>query len=577
MKTHLLIVLQFFSLALSGQEILNHRQRSHVDSTNKFYQQADLPLYLFVATDINGKDLHQMSIKTNGKFKSEPVFLDGHGVHSFKHFDEIDNVEQRFYVYADGRAPESTLSFFRATKYINNESTIFYGKELVVDLKSEDDMVGVDSIFHSINGIRYLPYEGKINFDKEGDYVFKYYATDKVGNVENVKTKSFIVDHSSPETNYVINGVSVGNTIATNTKLFLETSDSLSGVDDLYYRFNEEEFKSISSKVPLDFSHLEDGDHILEFYAKDNVGNIAEIEKFNFYLDKSAPITAADIIGDRFLVNGKLFFSGRTKLKITAVDNKVGVRDVLYSIDGEDFKSYSDPFYLPSQSGEHIVKFFSIDHLQNRTDAEKDAFLHKVSKFYVDLVGPSLTHQFDGPTFEKEDTIFISNKTKLVLNAKDHESGLQYIAFNKNGQGEEQKYEDAIIIDKEGLHTIDYHGYDNVNNRNTKSVTFMVDTEGPDVFHHFSIDDIGTNSSDKLSLYPHYVSVFLAATDKHTGYKRMFYSINGKQELPYTGVIDGFKRNKKYNIKIRCVDKLDNEKEYNFAFRTVKKKEEAQE
>lgn len=560
-----------------AQEVLNHEKKSHVDSLNRFYQQADLPLYLFVATDKKGTDLHQMSMKTNGEMRKEPVFLDGHGLHSFKHFDEVDKIEQRFYIYADGEAPKTTLNFSGANRYMNHERVIFYGQGLFTSLNSEDGMSGLDSIFYSINEISYQPYQGRIDFDQEGSYNYKYYATDKVGNIETVKEAKYIVDLSTPNSNYVINGVSVGNTISSNTKLFLETIDSLSGVKALKYKFNDEEFKDVNVQEPLDFAHLEDGDHVLTFFAEDNVGNIETVEKFEFYLDKSAPITAADIIGDRFLVNGKLFFSGRTKLKITAVDNKVGVRDVLYSVDDEDFKSYNDPFYLPSKAGEHVVRFFSIDHLQNQTDAEKDAFLHKVSKFYVDLVGPNLSHLFEGPTFEKEDTVFISDKTRLVLNAKDNESGLQYIAYNINGSSKEKEYDNGITLDKEGLHTVDYHGYDNVNNRNTNSVTFMVDLEGPDVYHHFSIDDIGKDNQSKLSLYPHYVSVFLAATDKHTGYKRMYYSINGKQEQPYIGVIDGFKRNKKYNIKIRCLDKLDNEKEYNFAFKTVKKKEETQE
>ena len=41
---------------------------------------------------------------------------------------------------------------------------------------------------------------------------------------------------------------------------------------------------------------------------------------------------AADILGDKFLANGKIYFSARTKLKIIAIDNKVGVQEVKYNI-----------------------------------------------------------------------------------------------------------------------------------------------------------------------------------------------------------------------------------------------------
>jgi hypothetical protein len=77
-------------------------------------------------------------------------------------------------------------------------------------------------------------------------------------------------------------------------------------------------------------------------------------------------------LGDRFIVDERVYFSGRTKLKITAIDNKVGIKKVMYSVNEEAFSAYAEPFYLPARQGTHTIKYHAIDSLDNRTsDFEK--------------------------------------------------------------------------------------------------------------------------------------------------------------------------------------------------------------
>jgi hypothetical protein len=64
---------------------------------------------------------------------------------------------------------------------------------------------------------------------------------------------------------------------------------------------------------------------------------------------------SADVLGVRFIVGDRIYFSGRTKLKLTAVDKKLGVKEIKYFIDDMG-GAYSDPFYLPSKAGRHINK-----------------------------------------------------------------------------------------------------------------------------------------------------------------------------------------------------------------------------
>lgn len=85
-------------------------------------------------------------------------------------------------------------------------------------------------------------------------------------------------------------------------------------------------------------------------------------------------------------------------MKLTAVDNKSGVKEIRYSIDGKDFEVYDQPFYLPSISGAHTVRYYSIDNMANQTVGRKgsgyEEFKHNVSKVYLDLTGPSILYSY---------------------------------------------------------------------------------------------------------------------------------------------------------------------------------------
>ncbi len=261
-----------------------------------------------------------------------------------------------------------------------------------------------------------------------------------------------------------------------------------------------------------------------------------------------------------------------TKLKLTAVDNKSGVKEVLYSVDGSEFKKYDEPFYLPSEAGTHIIRYYALDNMSNegagRESVKYDEFKHSVSKVYVDLTGPTMSHNYTGPTFNKGDTIYLGPETKLELKAYDPESGLQFISYSIDGATEETTYENPFNITSSGTHTIRYFGYDNVNNRNVGEVSLVVDVDGPEIENIFSIAPI--DEKNGVDVYPSYVSIFLAAKDKLTGADYISYTLNKDREIPYGKAISGFKKNKNYTIKVRSLDKLGNETIQEFSFRTGK-------
>jgi len=225
-------------------------------------------------------------------------------------------------------------------------------------------MSGVSKVYYSINKAEYQEYTKELPFNQEGYYVLKYYAVDRVGNVEKPVVQTFIVDNSAPKTYHNVVGIAKDKIISVSTKLYLTPTDTSAKIAKTYYRFDDEAYRLYQTEN-INFQYLADGDHVLNYYSVDNVGNTEKENTLPFFYDKTAPIMSADILGDKFIVRDKVYFSGRTKLKLTAVDNKAGVKKVLYSIDNSDFDEYKDPFYLPNKAGMHIVKYFAMDFMEN--------------------------------------------------------------------------------------------------------------------------------------------------------------------------------------------------------------------
>lgn len=162
--------------------------------------------------------------------------------------------------------------------------------------------------------------------------------------------------------------------------------------------------------------------------------------------------------------------------------------------------------------------------------------------------------------------MFINQSTKIFLSAKDGESGLQYISYSVDGVSEETRYEEPFVIEQSGLHNIEIFSYDNVNNRNIKKFYCLVDGDPPKLITNFSIEPIGRKEG--LPVYPSYVTLFLAATDRAVGAGKIFFQVNKSPEQSYSGAINGFSKNTKYSIKVRGRDLLGNETSKTIEFYT---------
>ena len=130
-------------------------------------------------------------------------------------------------------------------------------------------------------------------------------------------------------------------------------------------------------------------------------------------------------------------------------------------------------------------------------------------------------------------------------------------------QGTMQEYNQPFSINQEGLHVINYLGYDNVDNSSNQSFNCVEDNTGPEIFYRFSMlsektKKIGPKTYD---VYPGHVVLFLSSTDALVGFDKMTYSVNGSSVKSYNSLIKDFNENQVYHIDIQSFDKLGNSSE----------------
>ncbi len=573
------LILCLSSISLFAQEVPTFKKTSYRDSLNNLYWNKEKPVFIMLSESPDGTNAEKLESKCSKEY-TEPFYFDSEGINYIRTNWAVNKETKqlilpkqqiKWEVYADGCAPTSKLKLKSKFKHVLNKQ--LYASNINLSIKSYDKTSGVKSIYYSVNGQPYTQYTSPFSLKKEDNYNIQYFAVDNVGNREEIKHKNIQLDITPPTSKCTISGLSIGdeNIISQTTKIYIEAHDSLSGVKHIYYRIDSMPKRIYTPKTNINIAYLNDGHHKIHYYSTDNVGNNEKEQVFVFYLDKTAPITVSDILGDKFIVNDKIYFSGRTKMKITSVDNKSGVKEVLYSLDNGKFQPYTTPFYMPNSPGWHIVKYFATDNTSNITKSEETnqypEYKMKIDKIYVDLTGPTIKANIHGDKYVRNDTVYIGPNSKIQASGIDKESGLKQINYSIDGALKETSYNKPFTLAdySTGEHTIEFFGYDNVNNRNIDKIKVILDNSGPEIKYTFSVRPL-TQTISKVNIYPQETDLFISAQDDITGIKSIFYTLNKSEKKPYGGYISNFQKGTNI-IVIEVYDKLKNKSTLTLKFK----------
>ena len=543
----------------------------------KLYINKALPVYLNLSTDKNGGKNHLLKSKRTGEY-ANPLYFDTEGINFIRHRWAVNEeskktvrpkVTVKFEVYADSRTPRTSPDFTGAESYVSPTGNVYYGEGLDIALAANDAVAGVDEVRYALDATSYNTYSNPIDVSDEGKHKLFYFAHDRVGNAEDAHKRKFTVDLSPPKTTKTIKGQKHNETIiGPESRYVFERNDNLSGVKYTYYKINNGSFKVYDPGKPVYVSYLDDGTHAITFYSDDRVENEEDKETFEFYLDKVPPEVSLTLKGDKYEGGRIPCVSPRTKVKMSAKDNKAGVKEIRYNVDGSGNETYKDPYQLQDETGKQRIVYFARDNVENKSTAG-------AKTVYMDNRTPNTAITYGNPKFFNRDTLFINEETNIRLRANDRECGVKKTLYKVDG-GTEKTYTSPFNLQQEGYREVAFRSVDNVNNEEeAKKSQVYVDNTPPKIYHNFSIDPIGTKTKNgkKLKVYPNYTRLFLGSTDNKAGSEEILYSMDGGPMKAYSSPetldiseLTRFEEEKYYKVKVKAIDKLGNTREETIEF-----------
>jgi hypothetical protein len=507
-----------------------------------------LPIYLNFSAGVGSKSI---APKTEAD-SLKPIYFTKSGETSIdlvrKSGFKIPSGRHRFVV--DGVAP-STISKFTVASKSTQSNQIFYGKGLKLNLESIDKYSGLEQLYFSLNQTEFIPFENTLSPSVEGENSFKYYAVDKVGNVEKGAEKKFILDLSAPSSSIEKGGTFLENIFAKNGKIGIVSEDKFSGVARQFFATDKGNLRTYSSIISL--SNLLDGKHSIQFKAVDKVKNEEELQNYDFEIDRIAPIVKHRIIGKTFVGKQDLFVDGNIKIGIFATDNRVGTEQVFFELDNQPSQVYETPISLQAKDGSHSLNYYAVDKLGNRSKKISQSI-----SFVVDGTAPEIWVEIDGIHSMRNDTLLLREFIEIKAKSKDDGAGVKNVAFQLDSgsfqTGEKLEARNA------GSHSVLFRAEDYLGNITDTSFIFYVDNSPPELTLKMSeAPQNNINLNDELfDIYPANTKIFLTSIDSETAAGDIYYTIDKSKKRLYKKSISGFPTEKAVEIEIFAADLLGN-------------------
>ena len=314
--------------------------------------------------------------------------------------------------YSDGITVDNTAP---STELSGVDSDSWNKASVTITLTALDSVSGADKTYYSTDGSDPATvYGGPFTLSNDGTYSIKYYSTDQAGNSESIKTADYQVkiDKAAPST--TVSGLENSEDWHTEAvTIILTASDSLSGVDKIYYSTD------VSSAVDVydgPFTMAEDGSYNIKYYSQDKAGNSESTKTASVKIDKTAPST--ELSG----VDSDSWNKASVTITLTASDSVSGVGKTYYSTDGSDpALTYSSPFTF-SNEGTYSIRYYSIDKAGN-SETVKSA----ESAIKIDTASPSGSIKINNNA-----SYTAQSDVVLMLSASDSSSGLSEMMFSND-------------------------------------------------------------------------------------------------------------------------------------------------
>lgn len=238
--------------------------------------------------------------------------------------------------------------------------------------------------------------------------------------------------------------------------------------------------------------------------------------------DGTPPSTTLSYSADPHVRKGGLLILGpHPLLQVTASDGLSGVAETLVSLDGGAFEPLPAGGPAFTKSGDHVLRYFSVDHVGNVEPMQRFAFR-------LDKTPPTTELHIMGPRAGS----VVGSGAVLSLTAQDADAGVKAIQFSIDG-GAEQAWTKPLQFDalSQGRHSIQFAATDRVENaEKPQTFSFIVDRTPPQIalaIHGPEYTDTGVRYVTPQA------TISLSARDAVAGAVPVRYSIDGGPEKAY--------------------------------------------
>ena len=250
-------------------------------------------------------------------------------------------------------------------------------------------------------------------------------CTDVAGNSTNKTVSGIKIDRSAPTTLGSVPEVPASGWYKGAVQVTLTGGDNLSGVAVTYFTVDSGAAQTYDGA----FTFGSEGEHTIEFWSKDQAGNIETAgAPLTLKIDKTAPTTT--VINPISPDSGWFVTSG-IPVAFKATDGGSGIEATYYTIDGGARQTYGEPFTVDLSTGTHTISYWSVDLAGNEEAHETTNTIEvKVDTIAPTINGDTVTVNADGTTTHRDANAAGWFKTPVDVRffCTDADSGINGVA-----------------------------------------------------------------------------------------------------------------------------------------------------
>jgi len=313
--------------------------------------------------------------------------------------------------------------------------------------------------------------EIKVESLPDGDHTLSYYAVDKVSNRETEHVIPFYLDRIPPTVVAQVVGdlsLSAAGTryVSSRSHVKLSAQDNKIGVEKINYSFDAPAFELYSDLFLLP---AKAGAAKLLYKANDKLANTSAVATLPYWMDLAPPQSNYKINGVFYQNRSDFYITRDTRIELSSVDDASGVQKIEYlSEETPEAKTYTEPLAFPEE-GRRLLRYWGTDKVNNRE-------LDRAVQLVTDNTPPDIFANFSlAPSVAKNAQGLPEYRrgTSVFLGATDNAAGVHKIYYSFNG-GKESEYSTPLPLEKEGTFDLLIRADDNVGNKTTKHLRFVI-------------------------------------------------------------------------------------------------------